>query len=215
MIKSFAIACACSALYGYALGAAHSELYATRNLLKFPLLIVVTAAVCSLSYWMFARLVGAPLSFPQVQRVTWRLFQDASVLLASLAPVVFFQARVLRATDDGQLGSYDSYVAFNVLAIGASGTLALILQARRLFREHGLSSVRARVLSGAWLVLSLGVGGQAAFYMRPFFGFPATRAFTPPFFLGAEADLRGATNFYEAVLQTLQRPPLPKGLRGS
>lgn len=215
MKKSLAIAIGCSALYGYALGAAHSELYATRNVLKFPLLILVTAAVCSLSYWMFARVFGATLSFVEVQRVTWRLFQDASVMLASLAPVVFFQARVLRATDDGELGSYDSYVAFNVLAIGASGALALILQARRLFREHALSKPRARLLSGAWLLLSLGVGGQAAFYMRPFFGFPATRAFTPPFFLGAQADLRGATNFYEAVLQTLRHPPLPEELRRS
>jgi hypothetical protein len=31
----------------------------------------------------------------------------------------------------------------------------------------------------------------------------------------AEPDLRGATNFYEAVLQTLRRPPLPEGLRRS
>jgi len=45
--------------------------------------------------------------------------------------------------------------------------------------------------------------------MRPFFGFPLTRGDVPPFFFGAEPDARGATNFCEAVPQTLQRPPLP------
>jgi hypothetical protein len=58
----------------------------------------------------------------------------------------------------------------------------------------------------------LGVGGQAAFFMRPFFGFPATRGNTPPFFVGAKPDLRGATNSYEAVWPTIRRPRLPKYL---
>lgn len=214
MIRALAVTIACAAAYGYALGAAHSELYAARNLLKLPALLLVTAAVASLSYWIAARASGAALTFGEVQRVTWRLFQDASVMLASLAPVVFFQARLLRARDDGELGGYDSFLAFNVLAVALSGALALVLQSRRLLREHGVPSARAGALVGAWLALSLLVGGQAAFYMRPFVGFPATRGFTPPpFFLGAQPDLRGATSFYEMVLQTLARPPLPPELR--
>ena len=41
---------------------------------------------------------------------------------------------------------------------------------------------------------------------------PPTRGAHPPFFLGAAPDLRGATNFYEAVMQTLSKPPLPTWL---
>jgi len=205
---------ACSAAYGFALGSAHSELYATRNLLKFPLLIAITACVCALAYWIVARLCAAPLSFLEVQLATGRLFQDMSLLLASLSPAVLFLAWTSRARDDGKLGGYDSFLAFNMAIVAVAGSLALLRQAHGLFTLHGLAPGRARFLVGAWLALSLGVGGQAAFVMRPFFGFPATRGNTPPFFVGAQPDLRGATNFYESVWQTIRRPPLPAWLRG-
>lgn len=205
---------ACSAVYGFSLGSAHSELYATRNLLKFPLLVAITATVCALAYWIVARLLAAPLSFLAVQRATGRLFHDLSVLLASLSPVVLFLAWTARARDDGRLGSYDSFLAFNMAIVAFAGSLALLRQARELFTRHGLRPARAQMLVAIWLTLSLGVGGQAAFVMRPFFGFPATRGNTPPFFVGAEPDLRGATNFYEAVWQTIRHPPLPASLGG-
>ena len=204
---------ACSAAFGFALGSAHSELYATRNMLKFPLLIAITATVCALAYWMVARLLAAPLSFLEVQRATGRLFHDMSLLLASLSPAVLFLAWTSRANDDGKLGSYDSFLAFNMIIVAVAGSLALLRQARELFTRHGFAPSRAKFLVAAWLTLSLGVGGQAAFVMRPFFGFPATRGNTPPFFVGAEPDLRGATNFYESVWQTIQRPPLPAWLK--
>jgi hypothetical protein len=205
---------ACSAAYGFALGSAHSNLYATRNLLKFPLLVAITCVVCALAYWLVARLCAAPLSFLAVQRAAGRLFHDMSVLLASLSPAVLFLAWTARATDDGRLGTYDSFLAFNMAIVAVAGVMALVRQAREMFALHGLGPARAKLLSVAWLALSLGVGGQAAFVMRPFFGFPATRGNTPPFFVGSEPDLRGATNFYEAVLQTIQRPPLPAWLQG-
>lgn len=200
--------CALAAVYGFCLGSAHSDLYAARNLVKFPLLLAVTAAVCALSHWLLARALLVPLGCGQVQRAIWQLFHDASLLLASLAPVVFFVGRSLRATDDGRLGGYDTFLGVNVLAIGAAGSLALVRQARDLLRERAVAAPRARALVAGWLVLSLAVGGQAAFYLRPFFGLPATRGGDPPFLLGAAPDLRGATNFYEAVWQTVVRPPL-------
>jgi hypothetical protein len=195
-----------AALFGYALGAAHSELYATRNLIKFPLLIVVTAGVCALSYFVVARALLVPLSFAGVQRATWKLFHDTSILLASVAPATFFIARALRATDDGRMGGYHGYVAFNFVAIAIAGTIALIRQALALLRDHPIMRARAATLVAVWLALTLAVGGQAAFYMRPFMGIPATRGFTPPFFLGDAPDVRGATNFFEALRLTLEHP---------
>lgn len=212
MIRTALATFAAAACYGVALGAAHSELYAARNALKFPLLIVVTSTVCSLGYWMAARMLLAPLSFADAQRASWTLFRDVSILLASLAPVVLFLAIVMRTQDDGRLGEYDFFLGANIAAIAFAGLLALIRQVKFLGQTYALSSARAAALVVAWAALSAGVGGQAAFYMRPFFGFPATRGANPPFFLGATPDLRGATNFYEAVLQTTSRPPLPKWL---
>lgn len=203
------------AAYGFALGSAHSELYAVRNLVKMPLLIVVTASICSLSYWIAARALAAPLSFASVQRSAWKLFQDLGVLLGSLSPAIFFVARAARANDDGELGEYDAFLALNMACVGASGTIALVHQSRELLAAHGLRRGRARALVAVWLALSLFAGGQAAFSMRPFFGFPATRGNVPPWFLGHERDLRGATNFYESVWQTIRQPPLPGWLRGT
>lgn len=198
-----------AALYGFALGSAHSELYAARNLAKFPLLLMVTGAACAVAWWVTARSFGVALDFRAVQRAAWALFHDVALLLASVAPIVFFFARVLRATDDGQLGAYDSFLAWNLATVALCGVLAFVRQSSSLC-EAARSRRRALTLATTWLALTLGVGGQAAFYMRPFFGFPLTRGATPPFFLGAEPDVRGATNFYEAVVQAWQRPPLPK-----
>jgi len=198
-----------AALYGFALGSAHSELYAARNVAKFPLLLVVTGASCAVAWWVTARSFGAALDFRAVQRAAWALFHDASLLLASVAPIVFFFARVLHSTDDGRLGAYDSFLGWNVATVGVCGVLAFVRQTSSLF-EASRSRARALAIAAAWLALTLGVGGQAAFYMRPFFGFPLTRGNTPPFFLGAEPDVRGATNFFEAVVQAWEQPPLPE-----
>lgn len=204
-----------SGAYGFALGSGHSELYALRNVVKLPLLIVVTATICSLSYWIAARAFRTQLSFREVQASTWLLFRDLGILLGGLAPAIFFVARVARARDDGQLGEYDVFLALNMLCIAASGTLALVKQVRELLVGRDVTRTRATVLATTWLALSLFVGGQAAFSMRPFFGFPATRGNVPPWFLGHEADLRGASNFYESVWQTIRQPPLPGWLRGT
>lgn len=60
------------------------------------------------------------------------------------------------------------------------------------------------------LFLALLVGGQAAFYVRPFFGVPASRGRTPPFLPGNEPDVRGATNFFELLSQFSSYPKLPE-----
>lgn len=206
-------ACVAAAAFGYALGAAHSERYALRNLVKLPLLIVGTALVCAPSYWVAARMLGARLGFATTQRVALLLFHDAAVLLASLAPVVWFLGRVLRATDDGWLGGYDTFLAATMGAVAGCGALALVRQARVLLRQHHCGRRTARAVVMAWLALALVVGGQAAFWLRPLFGLPASRGANPPWFLGATPDLRGATSFYEMVWQTIARPELRLGGR--
>jgi hypothetical protein len=100
-------------------------------------------------------------------------------------------------------------LACNVAAVALAGTLALVRQARELLRDGGVTTRRSSTLVALWLVLTLGVGGQGAFFMRPFFGFPATRGNTPPWFLGAQPDVRGATSFYAMVAQSFSKPQLP------
>lgn len=208
MIAATARTLAAAAAYGYCLGSAHSELYAVRNLVKFPVLLLVTGAVCAVGHFVVARTATTRLGFREVQGSVGRLFHDTSLLLASLGPVILFVGRSLRATDDGRLGSYDLFLTLNVVAIAVAGTLALLRQGRDLLGKASVTTRTARGLVLAWLALTLAVGGQAAFYMRPFFGVPATRGGDPPWFLGATPDIRGATNFYEMVWQAVRRPEL-------
>src|SRR5438034_346676 len=49
---------AASALYGFSIGCVHSLRFGLHNLLKFPLLFLVTGAACAVAYFLFARLVG-------------------------------------------------------------------------------------------------------------------------------------------------------------
>ena len=192
-----------AAAYGFALGASHDLLGASRNLVKFPLLIGATAAIASVAFWVAALALRADLSFGAVQRTTFLLFHDVAVLLASLAPAVLFVGLVLRATDDGWMGEYDLFLAANVGLIAAAGSLALVRRAQALLPASGLALRRALLVVLAWLALSLFVGGQVAFLMRPLIGVPATRGSTPPWFLGSEPDARGATSFYGAMFQVV------------
>jgi len=207
-----ALACA-SAIYGFSLGSAHSWLYAQRNLVKFPLLITGTGLVCGLCYWVAARFIGARLSRRDVSELTVTMFRDTAILLASLSPVTFFLGRVLVYEDDGRLGEYGLFLGLNVCFIAVCGALALVRQGRRLLVRAAVSSPRATTIVLTWLVVSLFVGGQAAWYLRPIFGLPASRGQVPPFALGSTPDVRGATNFYEAMLQIFERPALPRRWR--
>ncbi|MSR47136.1 MAG: hypothetical protein EXS13_08735 [Planctomycetes bacterium] len=201
-----------AALYGFAAGFGHDLHYASRDMVKFPLLLLVTASVGATSAWLVALLLGLELGFMATQRLAVALFRDVAVLLGSLAPIVFFLACVGRGRGDDPRGEYDLFLGSNMAAIALCGTLALLRQVRRLSVAGTISRTRARAIALLWLTLWLLVGGQAAFWMRPFFGYPATRGVRAPWFLGEEPDLRGATNFFEAVAQFVRREAMPADL---
>ena len=62
-------------------------------------------------------------------------------------------------------------------------------------------------------MLSLLVGGQLAFWLRPFFGIASCLG-SPPFLLGAEPTATGARNFYEVVWQFVVGTSLPERTGG-
>ena len=210
MLRALGILAISSAIYGYTVGAAHCQLYATRNFVKFPLLILGTAGVCGLAYYIVGRFFGLELTLRRTHELAIDLYRDLSLLLVSLAPVNLFVALILVYTDDGRIGEYSLFLGMNVVFIAACGILALLRQGRRVLASGTVSPRRAAVIVLAWLALSMVVGGQGAFYLRPFFGYPASRGGHPPFALGTTPDVRGATNFFEAVGQVVSRPPLPE-----
>lgn len=205
-MKKLSTLIACAALYGFSVGCAHSLEFGLHNLVKFPLLLVVTAAVCGLAYHLVASFAGATLRFHEVQELSFALFREASVILASLAPVGLFLSKTIELPSAGGLGEYPLFLFVNVLLIAVSGCLALWRQTRGLMAKANLSRARGSAVVAGWLALSLLVGSQAAWFFRPFFGVATIRAEDTPFFLGANPDFRGATNFYEAVWQIFCPP---------
>jgi hypothetical protein len=215
-MRNLAAMALASGLYGFSIGRVHSWRFALRNLIKFPLLILVTMLVCGIAYFLFASMVGARLRFGEVQRLALRLFRDAAILLAALAPVNLFLALVLVKPDLAGLGEYPFFLGLNVGFIALAGTLALIREVRHFPHEQAWpAKSRLRTVAG-WLAISLLVGGQAAWYLRPFFGVASISGEKTPFFLGAAPDYHGATNFYEAVYHVVAPPPLARDyyLRG-
>ena len=213
MIRIVAVTASASAVYGFALGWAHSAEIAMGNLVKLPLLILGTGTVCSLGYAVVGRFLIGDLGFAIVCASALRMFHDLSILLISLCPVTFFLGIVLRATDDGGLGEYPLFLGLNMLFIASCGTVAVVRQGRDLLARLHMSRPRATSVILCWLVLSLVVGGQGSFYLRPLVGIPASRGHDHPFLLGTTPTVRGARSFFEVVWFLFDAPPLPDAIR--
>src|SRR5262245_50185654 len=144
-----------SALYGFSIGSVHSARFGLHDVLKFPLLFLVTGAACAVAYFLFARLVGgATFPFADIQRLAMRLYRDAALLLAALAPANLFLAWTLVPPDAGSLHEYPLFLGLNVCFIAAAGALALVRQVQALARYHPWPLSRRLVTAGGWLALS-------------------------------------------------------------
>ncbi len=198
-----------SALYGFSIGSVHSTRFGLHDIIKFPLLFLVTGVACAVAYFLWACLVGGfRFRFVDVQRLAMRLYRDAALMLAALAPANVFLARTLVPPDQASLHEYPMFLGVNVCFIAAAGALALVRQVRALAVYHPWSLPRRLTLVSGWLALSLLVGGQAAWTLRPFFGVRSIPGAETRFFLGSSPDYRGSTNFYEAVGDVITRAPL-------
>jgi hypothetical protein len=193
-----------SAVYGFAGGSVHSLLFALRNLIKFPLLVVVTSAVCSISYYLAAKLLSVPLNFDSVQQAVLKIYRDLSVLLCGTAPPVYFLAMTIRQPDSKGLHDYPMFLAFNVILIAVCGIAAVSMNTHSICKNLGVPLKRASTLVGLWLLISLAVGAQWAWYLRPFFGVSTVPV--KSFCLGTEPDFRGAASFYEALYHIVEPP---------
>jgi hypothetical protein len=188
------------AVHGFCIGSAKSLLYGTRSAIKVPLLLLGTAVICAMAYHVVGRTAGLRLSFLAMQRASLRLFAVVALALASLAPVSLFLGQTMEPPVGTDLGGYPGFVGIHVVFTAVAGCTGLWLQARTLLAAQAIGVTRARVVTGSWLALSLLVGGQLAFYLRPFFGI-ASLTGEPPFLLGDEPTATGARNFYEVVWQ--------------
>ncbi|MFK7738835.1 MAG: hypothetical protein AB8H80_00830 [Planctomycetota bacterium] len=201
-IRSTAVLLGCSSTYGFSIGIANSDVYGLRNLVKFPLLIIATAAICALSYHVLSRFLGTSLNFVRVQSIVLGVFRDMSVLLASLTPVALYLAMTMVDPTPQDLGGYPMFLGFNTAAIATCGCLSVAYRARRDLPSSLLDGRRRALLLALWLCTSLGVGGQVCWSIRPFFGWtPGT--WDKPWFAAESTNTNGARSFYEAIYHLL------------
>ncbi|MEZ6038102.1 MAG: hypothetical protein R3F29_11505 [Planctomycetota bacterium] len=199
-LRSAAVLLLGAACYGAAIGAGKNATYVWRSAIKVPLLLLGTAALCATCYHVMARFLGAELRFVAVQRAALRLFRDTAAMLASLSPVALFLARSMEQPEGADLRGYPGFVVANMLFVALAGAVALLQQLRALLRDTAMPRARALAVSATWLLTSLLVGGQLAFWLRPFFGISSLTG-APPFLLGDQPTSTGARNFYEAAWQ--------------
>ncbi len=193
-------------IYGFAIGSVYGPLLGLFNVIKFPVLILTTALICSLAYYVLSKLVTDRLTFRQMQTFGLSAFCDTTKLLASIAPVSIFLAWTFKRADHAGLNEYPYVVGINVAFIAAAGGTAVVARTIRLVRAHGLSRTKGILITTAWLSVSLLVGAQGCWYLRPWFGISAIPE-DVPFILGKKPDFRGATSFYEAAYYIFDPPP--------
>jgi len=106
------------------------------------------------------------------------------------------------------LGEYPLFLGLNVAFIALAGAFALVLRVRGLAATHATPLARRFAALGGWLAISLLVGGQVAWTLRPLFGVASIPGAETRLFLGSAPDYRGATNFYEAIYPLVVPAPL-------
>jgi uncharacterized membrane protein len=164
-----------SAIYGAAMGAWRDPLLAGYVAIKLPLLLVLTTLTNAIVNALTARLLGLELTFAQSLRTVMLSFGVAGVVLASLAPIVFFFDLALPGPMSGQ-----KHVGHDVLGLSHVGAIALagiaaVRRQQRWLREAFPSSRSRGQVVLAWLAVNLIVGAQISWNLRPWFGTPVMR----------------------------------------
>ena len=191
-LYSFVIA-AGAGIYGAAIGSWRSPLMAGYVAVKFPAILLLTAAGNALLNGMLAQLMGLPASFRQVSLSILMSFAITAAILGAFSPLVFFMVLNLPPlTPD-----YHNDTAYGTLLVSQVGIIAFagIAANLRLFqllqKLSGGTPLALKILV-SWLAGNLLLGMQLTWILRPFFGNPDM----PVQFLRAEA-FRG--NFIEGL----------------
>jgi hypothetical protein len=187
-------------LYGAAMGSWRDPLQAGYVAVKFPLIVLLTAAGNALLNAMLAPLLGLNISLRQSFLAVLISFAIAAAILGSFSPLIAFliwNAPPLNEAVRSYSSAHSLILLSNVIAIAFAGVTAN-LRLEGLLRElSGNTSVARRVLL-AWLAVNLFLGSQLSWICRPFIGSPNL----PVEFLRPNAF---DGSFYETVFRAFLR----------
>ena len=182
-----------AALYGAAIGSWRSPKQALFTAIKFPLVLLVTAAGNAMLNAVLAPLFGVVLNFRQAVLAILISQAVAGIILGAFSPLAAFIVWNLPAMSESasRYGVF-AFLQVTQAAVIAFAGVAAVAHLYRLLRSLSPGERSARNLLAAWLVGNLLLGSQLAWICRPFFGSP----FLEVQFLRPEA-LKG--NFFEAI----------------
>lgn len=177
-------------MYGLTIGLWRAPLQALYSALKLPLVILLTAVGNGALNGILAQLLGTGLSFRQTSQAILTSFVIASIILASLSPLVLFLLINTPPLGDTGHGG-DVMLMALVCGIAFAGIVANVRLLRLIERASPTRAAALRTLF-AWLAGNLLLGSQIAWILRPYIGPPDM----PVEFLRAE-PLKG--NFFDAL----------------
>jgi hypothetical protein len=168
-LRLVALTCACAALYGFVFGSWHGSRLALFVALKFPLVLLATAALTLPLNWTLAVATRAPISFRQVAVLTFLTLALASLLVASLAPVAWLFVRGAPPPSDAARTAHNLLYLMHTAFVGGAGYASVALLRGGLERRGDVGRQAARALR-VWVVTFALVGGEVAWALRPFVG---------------------------------------------
>jgi hypothetical protein len=195
-----AVIIAGTAAFGGVVGAWRDPMQGLYTAIKFPLIILLTAAGNGLLNGMLAPLLGTNISFRQSLLAVLMSFTIAAAVLGACAPLIYFiiwNAPAL-ASSTASSGTTHSMILVMVVATIALAGIAANARLLQLLRQLSGSRASARRTLFAWLLGNLLLGSQVSWILRPFVGSPSL----PIQFL-RDDPFRG--NFFDSVFHALQR----------
>jgi hypothetical protein len=168
-LRLVAVTLVCAAVYGAVFGSWHGPRLAFFVAVKFPLVLLLTAALTLPLNWMLALLTRAPLRFGQVAVLTFLVLALASLLVASLAPVAWLFVRSAPPPGDAARTAHNLLYLMHTAFVGGAGCTAVALLRGALARSGGEGRRLARTVR-IWVLTFALVGGEVAWALRPFVG---------------------------------------------
>ena len=124
LVSCFILAVICSSIYGMSVGIWRAPLQGFYVAVKFPLLIVLVTLGNALLNGLFAKVLGAKLTFRESFIAVLMSFTIASVILASFAPLMLWLIWNSPAvTDPNPKIAHHGILLFNVITIAFAGAV--------------------------------------------------------------------------------------------
>ena len=159
-----------AALYGAAFGSWRGGQQIAWSAAKMPVLMLSVTAASAVGNTLLAQALGWPCPLRETLRAMLTVFATASVMLASLGPVLVFLALSLPGPRPDRLGTYRFLLCLHTAAMALAGLTGLARLRLAMLRAAGAR--RGRRVFAAWLLLTGAAGSELSWWFSPFLSRP-------------------------------------------